>query len=79
VPAQVGACLDPDNIHGLSYEAGAVRVLDATSGAPLTTVAVGHGPCAVAVDDSMQRGFVLNDEGTVTVFDARVGGTTSPK
>jgi DNA-binding beta-propeller fold protein YncE len=72
------ACLDHDNVHGLGVGAGAVSVLDATSGALLTTVAVGRGPAAVAVDDSTQRVFVLNNEGTVSVFDARVGGTTSP-
>jgi hypothetical protein len=30
-------------------------------------------------DDSTQRVFVLNNEGTVSVFNARVGGTTSPQ
>ena len=73
------ACLDHDNVHGLGIGAGAVSVLDATSGALLTTVAVGRGPAAIAVDDSTRRVLVLNDEGTVSVFDAGVGGTTSPK
>jgi YVTN family beta-propeller protein len=73
------ACLDHDNVHGLSYEAGAVSVLDATSGALLTTIPVGIGPAAVAVDDRTQQVFVLNTMDTVSVFDARVGRTTSPK
>lgn len=73
------ACLDHDNVHGLGIGAGAVSVLDATSGALLTTLPVGIGPLAVAVDDSTQRVFVLNTEGTVSVFDARVAGTTGPK
>jgi DNA-binding beta-propeller fold protein YncE len=79
VPAQVGARLDHDNIHGLCYEAGAVSVLNATSSALLPTLPVGIRPAAVAVDDSTQRVFVLNNEGTVSVFDTRVGRTTSPK
>jgi YVTN family beta-propeller protein len=73
------ACLDQDNVHGLGVGAGAVSVLDATSGALLTTLPVGRGPSAVAVDESTQRVFVLNNEGTISVFDARVGRTTSPK
>jgi DNA-binding beta-propeller fold protein YncE len=63
-------------VHGLSYEAGAVSVLDATSGALLTTLPVGIRPAAVAVDDSTQRVLVLNNEGTVSVFNTRVGGPT---
>jgi DNA-binding beta-propeller fold protein YncE len=72
-------CLDHDNLHGLGEGAGAVSVLDATSGALLTTLPVGRGPAAVAVDASTQRVFVLNNEGTVSVFDARIGGTTNPQ
>jgi DNA-binding beta-propeller fold protein YncE len=53
------ACLDHDNVHGLGEGAGAVSVLDATSGALLTTLPVAIGPAAVAVDDSTQRVFVL--------------------
>jgi DNA-binding beta-propeller fold protein YncE len=44
----------------------------------LTTLPVGIRPAAVAVDDSTERVFVLNNEGTVSVFNARVGGKTSP-
>ena len=54
--------------------AGAVTMLDATSGAILGGAAVGRGPLALAVDSKTSRVFAANyDDNTVSVISALTG------
>jgi len=67
--------VDTTNQYGIPVGPGSVAVFDATTGARLTTVTVGQGPDAVAVDAASGRALVLDQRG-VDALDAAAGVTT---
>ena len=67
--------VDTTNQYGIPVGPGSVAVFDATTGARLTTVTVGQGPDAVAVDEASGRVLVLDQRG-VDALDAAAGVTT---
>jgi len=67
--------VDTTNQYGIPVGPGSVVVFDATTGARLTTVTVGQGPDAVAVDEASGRALVLDQRG-VDVLDAVADLTT---
>jgi len=67
--------VDTTNQYGIPVGPGSVAVFDATTGARLTTVTVGQGPDAVAVDEASGRALVLDQRG-VDALDATAGLTT---
>src|SRR5579883_3274941 len=64
----------PLDSSGALTGAGAVAMLDATTGAMLGSAAVGRGPLALAVDSRTSRVFAANyDDNTVSLISAVTG------
>lgn len=71
---QVFAASSATNASGQPVpDANVVSVLDATTGALRRRISIPHGPIAVSVDNRINRAYISNTDGSVSILDIQNG------